>query len=137
MSKTTEQIQNHLEFLGYKIERVSPQKEGEKEFFQATNPNKFFFTYFEIFPNFVLFKISFNYKSKQSAEMDAAINVANLLMNINKVYYQTPDGDVVLRFEATYVGDYVKEVFARFFDYFERDQRICFDNDVFKKAFSE
>ncbi len=137
-SSTLEQIMNHLEFLGYKIERRDYKNPGDKMLFIATHPEHYNFTFIPLISqdsNFILFKLILTTDKSKSIEMDAAINRVNTAMFITRAYFQIEKGVAALRFEAVYMGEYVKDIFGKFFTQFGKDQTICFDDAVFSKAF--
>ena len=138
-SGTMGQIMNHLEFLGYKIERQDFKNPGDKMLFIATHPEHYNFTFFPLISqdsNFILFKLTLTTDKNKSIEMDAAINRVNTAMFITRAYFRIEDGGVAaVTFEAVYMGEYVKDIFGRFFTQFGKDQTICFDDAVFSKAF--
>jgi hypothetical protein len=51
---TLKHIANHLEFLGYEIEKLD--SEGEREFIAARHAKENNLLYWQVYPNFILFK---------------------------------------------------------------------------------
>lgn len=135
MSKTLEQIANHLEFLGYKIEKIEPKKEGDKELVIATHAKNNNMVIFEMLPSFIMFRVNLTSERKPSTEMDTFLNDANKKFDVAKVFYDNEDDNAVLRFEAIYIGEYSKEIFGQFYDMFEKDQKRIVVLDNFSKIF--
>ena len=67
--------------------------------------------------------------------MDAFVNSANKNLVITKFYYDAEDNVLTLRFEAVYVGRYIKEIFGQFYENFENDQKSGCALDNFSKIF--
>ena len=136
MSKTLDQMASHLEFLGYKIEKFKSEVEGVKEWLRARHPTKYTVAFFELQPNFVMFRISVTGERKPSAEMAAFLNNANSrFLTATKQYYDVVDGFPVLRWQAVYTGDYVKETFGQFFTMFEGAPQQLASLEGFGKIF--
>lgn len=132
-NENLKQMANHLEFLGYQIEKLDT--EGDREFIAARHSKDNNIVFWEMIPAFAMFKVSLTTKKKSSAKIDAFINNANKSLEISKLYYDIDDNVLTLRFEAVYVGKYVKETFGQFHKIFENDQeRGCSLND-FSKLF--
>lgn len=127
---TLEQIVNHLEFLGYKIEKIDPTKEGEKIWGYARQSDRNTLAFLEMSPELILFKVSLVTKKQPSLEMDTFVNRFNMALNLSKFYYYVEDNNVVVRFEAIYTGGYLKEAFGQFYNLFEREQArlLSFEN---------
>lgn len=130
-NETLRYMASHLEFLGYQIERE--EIEQNKELITATHPTNNNFLFFEMSPDFILFKAGLRVDKKPTQEMDAAINLINKALLISRVYYDT-DGKslTVIRVEAAYQGKYIKEGFARFHEFFEKDQQLMTQVEEFK-----
>jgi len=132
-NENLKQITNHLEFLGYEVRKLDI--EGEREFIFAKHAKNNNVIFWEMFPNFVMFKVSLTTEKKASSKIDAFINNANKNLEISKFYYDIDDNILTLRFEATYVGVYVKETFGQFHELFENDQKRACSLDDFSKLF--
>lgn len=125
------QIANHLEFLGYQIERE--ENDQHKEVITATHLTNNNFLFFEMLPDYVLFKAGLRVDKKPTQEMDVAINQINKALLISRVYYDTDGKSLeILRIEASYQGKYIKEDFARFHEIFEKDQQLMTQVEEFK-----
>lgn len=124
-------IAEHLEFHGYKVEKVD--LENGREWLVARHEDIHNQVILELFPGFVLFRASFSTNKKHSAKMDAAVNEANKHLNFAKFYYEIKDnGLATVNFEATYVGDYSKGLFARFQDVFHKEVDMLYQLDELK-----
>ena len=132
-NENLKQISNHLEFLGYEVNKLDLG--GEKEFISAKHSKNNNILIFELFPNFVMFKVSLTTQKKSNIKMDAYVNNANKNLLITKFYYDFEDSVLILRFEAVYVGKYVKEIFGQFHEIFENDQKSGCAFEDFSKLF--
>lgn len=132
-NENLKQITNHLEFLGYEVRKLD--MEGDREFIFAKHAKNNNVIFWEMFPNFVMFKVSLTTEKKPSEKIDAFINNANKNLEISKLYYDIDDAILTLRFEAIYVGAYVKETFGQFHELFENDQKRVCSLDDFSKLF--
>jgi hypothetical protein len=137
MNKKIDNIINHLEFLGYKIEKVTPEKEGGKELIMALHDQKNNLLFWEMLPNFVLFRISLSSTKTHIPEMDDFVNRANKILNISKIYTEIGknEDNVTLVFEMIYIGDYSKEIFSQFLDHFTKDQESLAQIEGFGELF--
>lgn len=135
MTQVLDKFGNHLEFLGYKIEKIEPKEEGEVGIVIATHPQNNNIVFFEMMPNFVIFQVSLSTKKSPSSDMDAFLNNANKHFYISKLFYKVDANLAVIKFEAVYTGDYSKELFAQFYDLFEKDQNLLGSLDNFTKVF--
>lgn len=121
----------HLEFHGYSVEKVD--MENGKEWIIARHDDIHNQVFLELFPGFVLFRASFYTKKKHSAKMDTAVNEANKHLNFAKFYYEIDeDNCATVKFEATYVGDYSKGLFARFQDVFHKEVDMLYQLEEMK-----
>ncbi len=121
---------DHLEFLGYKIEKLDI--EGEREWVAARHATNNNYIFRELSPSLTLFQAGLKSEKKYEAKMAESVNELNKVLNITKVYCEFEDGLALLRIEAVYTGEYVKEEFARFQEQFERDQSLMSQLDCFK-----
>lgn len=132
-NESLKQIANHLEFLGYEVKKLDI--DGEREFIFAKHSKNNNIVFWEMFPGFTMFKVSLTTEKKPSAKIDAFINDTNKVLEISKLYYDIDENVLTLRFEAIYVGNYIKETFGQFYDIFTNDQQKgCSLND-FSKLF--
>ena len=120
-NETLKQMANHLNFLGYEIEKLDLDK--NKEFIIARHSKNNNIVFWEIFSNFTLCKVGLKTTKKPTKEIDNFLNEANKALDITKVYYETEGNGLILRFEATYIGQYQKETFGQFYEVFEKDQQ--------------
>lgn len=132
-NENIKQMADHLEFLGYEIEKLDI--EGEREYIVARHVKNNNIMFWEMFLNFVMLKVSLTTKKKPSASIDAFINEANKKLDIAKIYYDIEDNILTLRFEAVYIGKYIKGNFGQFYEIFENDQKIACSLDSFSKLF--
>lgn len=117
------QVADHLEFLGYQVNKFETKEQTDKELMVATHLNNNNILFWEFLPNFVMFKISLTTGRKPSAKINQFINAANKKFNITRIYYDVEDSLVVLRLEAVYIGSYSKEIFGQFYEFFNNDQK--------------
>ncbi len=135
MTKTIEQIANHLEFLGYKTEKKVSENSKEKDFFIATHPDNNSLLFWE-YLSFVSFRVNLTTPKKSPVEkLNKFIVDANKSINISKLTYDLEESDTCLRFNAVYAGDYSKEKYGQFYNAFENDQRIISKVDNFQELF--
>jgi|GEM_PF-1365888 len=132
-SDNLKQIANHLEFLGYEIEKLSSA--GEREFIAARHAKDNNMVYWLVYPNFILFRTGLKTSKKPSPKMDDFINKVNKILEMSRVYYEMIDDNLTIQFEAVFSGKYNKELFGQFLDFFKNDQtRTCSFED-FNKLF--
>lgn len=132
-NETLKQMANHLNFLGYEIEKLDLK--DDKEFVVARHSKNNNIIFWEMFPNFVMFKVSLTTQKKSSAKVDAYMNEANKDLDFTKVYYDIDKGVLTLGLEAVYIGEYVKQTFGQFYEIFEKDQQRFTLLDDFNKLF--
>lgn len=132
-NENLKQMANHLEFLGYEIERLD--SEGERELIAARHAKENNIVYWQIYPNFILFRTGLKTSKSSSSEIDDFINKINKALEITKVYYEIIDDNLTIQFEAIFNGKYDKEIFGQFIDFFKNDQvRMC-SVEEFNKLF--
>lgn len=130
-NKELREMAEHLEFHGYSIEKVD--MENGREWILAKHEDIHNQVFLELFPGFVLFRASFYTKKKHSPQMDIAVNEANKHLNFAKFYYAVDeDNYATVKFEATYVGDYSKGLFARFQDVFHKEVDMLYQLEEMK-----
>lgn len=135
MNNLLDQLGNHLEFLGYKIEKQEPKADSNRLLIIASHSKNNNIVLFEMSPGFVLLKVSLTTQRKPTPEMDAFINEANKKFDISKFYYDVDSELAIIRFEAIYTGIYSKELFGQFVDFFQKDQDRLGLLDNFSKIF--
>ena len=135
-TKTLQDIKNHLEFLGYSVELQEAKKEGEMNMLLARHSKDSNFVAIEIQPNIIIFRANFQTEKAHSPQMDSAINELSSKMDVGNVFYEVEDGKAILRVDATYTGEYTKDVFARFFSLVNKDIGKIFLLESSKKAFT-
>lgn len=121
ISPNLEQMANHLEFLGYSVERTPAKADGEKSLILAKhsqNPNV---VAIEMQPGWTLFRSSFGINKPVSQAMDIAISELSRTTDVANPHYAVEDGKVNLRFDSSYTGNYSKDVFGNFFTTFLND----------------
>jgi hypothetical protein len=135
-TETLNQITNHLECLGYTIEKREPQQEEDKLVFFAAHSTHNNFIYFELMPNFIFFQVGLNCEKNQSPEMHSYINQFNTISNLVRSYsIPLQNGRALVRLEANYIGEYSKELFSQFYDLLEADQKRFTSLKDFEKVF--
>lgn len=131
INKELNKFADHLEFLGYEIEKLALDN-IERVVARHTNKNNCVF--FQMMPNLSLFQVNFTTEKKHNPIMDVAVNSINKELGLSRFYYDIGKEDnlVVFRIEAMYVGSYSKEEFALFQDRFEKEQGLIFQHESFK-----
>lgn len=120
MYKKLDYIKNHLEFLGYKVEKPEVAEGAQASLLAKhnTEPN---FWVVEINPNVLILRASFSITKPVSPQLDEAMNTLSATTDVSNPCYVVDDGQVTVRFDAPYTGEYSKEVFADFFSYLTKD----------------
>ncbi len=124
MANKINEMVNHLEFLGYAITKLEKKTEKGPQLYIAKNPKKWSVAFWEINKEVVIYQINIMTDKKPTQPMDAFINLANEKLNITKVYHAMDEGNVSLRFEAFWFGEYAKSTFGVFLDYLTNDIQI-------------
>ncbi len=130
LNKTLKQIADHLEFLGYKIEKL--EMPNDRELIAARHEIHNNYLFHEVLAGVTLFQVSLSTGKKKDKKMDEVVNIANKNFLISRFYFDVEDDLVVLRIEAVYMGDYSKEAFARFEEQFKREQSQLIQFEEFK-----
>ena len=113
-------IINHLELLGYKVEKNKNEKGKIYAYAEQDDDNLIFIT--ETSSNFILFSVSFHTEKQPTLEMNTFSNRINKMLLLSKIYLdKTKDNNVKLVFEAVYTGDYIKENFGKFYNLFKNE----------------
>ena len=120
-NRVLEHIADHLEFLGYQIEKELPQSQGKQEVLLATSVKNHNIVGFAVESGIVIVRSTFSIEKAVSAQMDAAVNLLSSKLDVCNVYYEVNDGKVSLRFESVFTGEYSKELFGKFLNYFSKD----------------
>lgn len=130
LNKILKQIADHLEFLGYKIEKL--EMSNNREIIAARHEIHNNYLFHEVLAGVTLFQVSLTTSKKKDKNMDEVVNIANKNFLISRFYFDVEDDLVVLRIEAVYMGDYSKESFARFEEQFEKEQSQLIQFEEFK-----
>ena len=113
MPQNLEQIANHLEFLGFAIEKT-PGKDDVKPMLVAKSDKEPTLVIIELSPGWTFFRSNFGINKAASTAMDTAINKLSGVSDVVNPHYVVEDGKVTLRFDASYTGNYSKDVFGKF-----------------------
>jgi hypothetical protein len=116
-----EDVNNHLEFLGYKTEIKEAKKKGDKRFLLALHDQHNNIIIFDSSPDLLFLRINLTSAKKWSDEIPEYVNNANKALNCARVFYEIEEGKISLVFETVYTGPYSKEVFGQFFDLYNND----------------
>jgi hypothetical protein len=136
MNTELDKFCNHLEFLGYKIEKTKPATEDEKEIVLAEHVQKNNLIFFEMQPNFILFRVNLTSNKQVAPEMDDFMNRANKEILLSRIYYKENDANkTLIVFEFVYTGPYSKETFSQFLDYTQHDQMSLNKIEGFERIF--
>ena len=135
LNKELKQMADHLEFLGYGIEKLETSGDDKRENVFAQHPSNLDFTLLEVFPGFIILKVLMATKKKPSSEIDAFINDMNKNFIISKIYREIENETVYLRIESIYMGVYVKDLFVKFMDLNIRDHNQLRSSDDFTNLF--
>lgn len=133
--KTLDQIANHLEFLGYKKEITDAKDDKDRPFLIAKHSSKYNIVGIQFDPNFIRFQISLTTEKRPTERMDEFIVGANRSANISQIYYDLEEGKVILRIGAVFSGDYSKESFGLFYDWFQGDVARLYSLKDYSKIF--
>lgn len=133
--KTIEQISNHLEFLGYKVEQRAPNENG-RVLCIAKHATRNNVLYVNLSDNLIHFRVTLHSNKKHSVDMDVYVNKVNSALTTSKVYVDEEDDGINVNFETAYMGEYTKDIFAEFFDYLEDAQRQFYALDNFDSIFT-
>jgi hypothetical protein len=117
ISYTINKITEHLEFLGYKIEKDKEDKELLLAY-HDTNNNMWFWDE-STKHQYNVSQICFGSGSRVAntritLEKLRAINLLNRCSQIAYTYLEEDENDVIINFRAVYLGLYKKDVFSRF-----------------------
>jgi hypothetical protein len=132
MEQTLDKISNHLEFLAYTIKKIEPDTEGGRQLILATHSDLHNFLFYEIAQDLLLFRVRLSTDLKISNEMLSFVNKANKSLNIARLYIEEDEDDNLVRivYEATYMGEYSKNMFSRFFSLYQSDRdRVAGSNE--------
>lgn len=132
-NETLKQMANHLNFLGYEIEKLNSESKMELVVARHTKENNILF--WQIYPNFILFRTGLKTSKSPSSEIDDFINKINKILEITKVYYEMIDDELTIQFETIFNGKYGKEIFGQFIDFFKNDQLKMCSVEEFNKLF--
>lgn len=123
MNNNLEQIINHIEFLGYTVEKIKP-KEGEySKIATAIHRDRNNMLILELDTGVFYFKVNLiTKKTSSNFEMDHFSNKLNSCLDLARFYLKEEDGFICLIFEAVFIGDYNKTSFSKFIDFFDKDQ---------------
>lgn len=132
---TLSKIGNHLEFLGYSIEKVSSDDRASKAIWLATHQNRWNFVFHEMIDGFILFKGQVRSEKKYTKEMETLMNISNAQLVITKVYVEGEDEKTIIVFEGVYGGAYIKELFTKFMNLFQADQSNLVKSERFNELF--
>jgi hypothetical protein len=126
---------NHLEFLGYGISRLELAENAEWVVAKHESNNNWVFH--QVMDSVTFVQVRLRTGKKHIAKMDKAVNALNSVLDISRFYYAVEDGLVELRIEAIFTGAYSKDLFSKFYDLFERDQKRLSANEEFEVFLSE
>lgn len=124
-----EQLADHLEFYGYKIEKREPPEKGRPPLYMARAQSRPTLRFYEQAPYFVLFRSGFRSQRQPGEEMRDLFNRVNERMLVSRAYWEPlePGPGIVVTFESTFIGGYKKDLFAMFYDMMLKDGRIIYD----------
>lgn len=127
ISDTINKITEHLEFLGYKIEKDKEDKELLLAY-HDTNNNMWFWDE-STKHQYNVSQICFGSGSRVAntritLEKLRAINLLNRCSQIAYTYLEEDENDAIINFRAVYLGLYKKDVFSRFIEYFRKTQEL-------------
>jgi hypothetical protein len=130
-------IGDHLEYLGYEVE--SKTADDGKVLLIARHKNHFNLAVFQCTNEIVMLKATARFKKgkKLPAELETYMNWANKILEVSHAYAEVDnEGEIVLRFETIYAGDYKKSAFAEVISIMNRDMDTSFRGGKnFKKIF--
>ncbi len=137
ISKTMEKMADHLEFLGYRIEKKPTEEGVKKPYLLAQHPSNYSMFVIEFIPNFYLFRTNLSCSRSGSQAMNDFINKANKLMEISRIFYDPIEETkgTIIRIETIYIGEYQKQIFASFMEMLKKDQERISTMENYEKIF--
>lgn len=119
MNANMDKFANHLESLGYKVEKLEAKNKGELDRMVATHSQKHSISILSIDNNISLFGIVFGTEKEYNPEMDNLMNEINKII-FGKASYSIDEETqkVIFKLVAPYTSDYKKEAFETFFNLF-------------------
>lgn len=131
MNKTMEQIANHLEFLGYKIET---RVDNNINYIFAGHPQNNDMIIWEM-GNMTVHRVNLASGKSFSDKMYKFFCDVNRNNSVSRFYFDIDGSQVVVRFHALYTGDYSKEIYGQFYSLFEGDQKKIYAVENYKELF--
>lgn len=131
-SLTLRDIANHLEFLGYSISRLELREDTEWVIAKHEDNNNWILQ--QPSEGIIFVQIRLNTGKKHTAAMEKAVNTLNSVLDITRFFYTVDEADglVEVRIESIYTGKYVKELFSKFYEMVENDQKRLVTNEKFE-----
>ena len=127
METTMTKILNHLEFLGYTIEKNEKKNTDDRQWYACAHPIHYNISCWEMRPSCVMFRMSIRTDVGFQPKTFEYFNDANRRLTITKAFADKGDEEhVLIRFEAIYTGGYEKTVFGTFMDDVQNDTQRLF-----------
>jgi hypothetical protein len=136
MQGKLDKISNHLEFLGYEIERRKAEKGND--FLLAKHSRRNNIVVVDHSEWLTFFRIALNTTKDYSKEISDYVNEMNSTLTVSRVFFEKDNesSKVVIIFNAMYIGDYTKEIFGNFLDTLTSDTEVLFQSgESFEKIF--
>ncbi|MFZ1035603.1 MAG: hypothetical protein WAU61_05500 [Smithella sp.] len=126
LSVNMENIAKHLELLGYRIDKGNYLTTNGKPYFIAYSDYENNLIVEEKLPRFIDIGVVIYTEKPLSNDMKDFANRANSFFEISRMFFsiseKTKNADI--NFEATYIGDYSKELFGSFINIFKSDVNL-------------
>lgn len=123
-----EEISNHLEYLGYKVNIFTSDgslydddEEDEEESFRGAENNSRGFLFFKDTPEGVIFYSGMGTNDKANKDISGFLEEINKLNQQSKVMKYYSDQNNELCFNAVYANTYSNSTFYKFMEYWEDD----------------
>lgn len=134
--ETLKQVLSHLEFLGYELEKIPSENNDELECCMAIHPTLNNLLIIDSYPHFITFLIKLTCNKPMSIDMLKYINnVTPSLLISNASCMEFENNQTILNFQATYIGEYSKELFGQFCNFLEEDQNRFRSSEGFNEIF--
>lgn len=129
-------IRNHLEFLGYKVEDPTTDKDGDISFIAKSTQKPNLWVFFGKKDNFfVAFQSLWSgLKNINTIEQWEVMNKVNKNNFLASAYLDLKEDDASLIFKASYIGAYDKNTFGSFIEAFTAYIENVIRADDFKKS---
>jgi hypothetical protein len=122
-SANMENMAQHLELLGYRIEKNNYVTTTGKPYFIAYHESDNNIVVIEYMSNFIILRTMLTTSKPLSADMKDFSNKANKSFTILRMYLNTDEDKkgTQMSFVAVYIGEYKKQIFGSFLNEYKSD----------------